>query len=89
MHTFKVVKEPYGWAVCIDHGMSTPFWSRATAIQEADCLCSAIRGHGEAAEVVIEEIDSSDMLVTAAKVGARRLTMLLKSWPPAGNDCSI
>jgi len=55
MHTFKVVKEPHGWAVRLGHGMTTPFWSRAVAIQEANCLCDALRRHGEVAEVVIEE----------------------------------
>lgn len=63
MHTFKVVKQPYGWAVRMNHGMSTPFWSRASAIQEANCLCSTIRSHGEATEVVIEEIDFADIPV--------------------------
>jgi hypothetical protein len=78
MHTFKVVKEAYGWAVRTDCGMSTPFWSRAIAIQEANALCAALRTHGEAAEVVVEAADPADTpVVAAARIGARRMAMLL------------
>ena len=63
MHTFKVVKEPCGWAVRLGYGMSTPFWSRAAAIQEANRLCDALRSHGEAAEVVIEQIDPAEAVL--------------------------
>jgi len=72
MHTFKVVKEPCGWAVRLGHGMSSPFWSRAVAIQEANCLCDALRSHGEAAEVVIEEIDFNEDTHLKSSVRTRR-----------------
>lgn len=72
MHTFKVVKEPCGWAVRLGHGMSSPFRSRAVAIQEANCLCDALRSHGEAAEVVIEEIDSAEAAPLKSSRPARR-----------------
>ena len=72
MHTFKVVKEQHGWAVRLGHGMSTPFWSRVVAIQEANCLCEALRSHGEAAEVVIEEIDPTEAVLLKGSRPARR-----------------
>lgn len=55
MITFKVVKQEYGWAVQTGAQMTTPFWSRALAIREAEALANAIRRHGVCAEVVIEE----------------------------------
>lgn len=55
MHTFKVVKERFGWAVHLGDGMSTPFWSLALAIREANLLCEALRRHGVAAEVTMDE----------------------------------
>ena len=55
MHTFKVVKEQYGWAVRLGDGMCTPFWSRAQAIREANRLCDALRMHGVSAQVVVAE----------------------------------
>ena len=54
VHTFKVVKEPFGWAVRVGQGMSAPYWSRELAVCEAERLCDALRRHGEAAEVMIE-----------------------------------
>lgn len=54
MHTFKVVKEPHGWAVRLDPGMCTPFWSQALAVREAEQLCRSLRAHGVAAEVVVQ-----------------------------------
>jgi hypothetical protein len=79
MHTFRVVKEPHGWAVRLDSGMSTPFWSRALAIQEANCLCDTLRSHGETAEVVIDEIDPGKTPRGSQKFSAARLASLLKS----------
>jgi hypothetical protein len=55
MQTFKVVKERFGWAVRFGRGMSTPFWSQASAVREANCLCEALRRHGVVAEVIMEE----------------------------------
>ena len=55
MHTFKVVKEPFGWAVRLGEVMSTPFWSRELAVREANCLCEALRRHGQPAQVVVEQ----------------------------------
>ena len=55
MQTFRVVKEQNGWAVRLGRGMSTTFRTQALAIREALQLCASLRGHGVAAEVVIEE----------------------------------
>lgn len=54
MHTFKVVKEQHGWAVRLDPGMCTPFWSEVLAIREAERLCRSLRAHGVAAEVAVQ-----------------------------------
>jgi hypothetical protein len=54
MIIFDVVKEEHGWAVKMGQRMTTPFWSRAVAITEANCLAAAIRRHGALTEVVIE-----------------------------------
>ena len=54
MIIFSVVKETHGWAVRMGERMTTPFWSRDLAIQEAHCLADAIRSHGEVAKVVVE-----------------------------------
>ena len=60
MITFKVVKEQHGWAIRMGEGVTTPFWSRDSAIREAHCLAAAIRCHGERTEVIIEGTDQSD-----------------------------
>jgi hypothetical protein len=54
MITFSVVKEQHGWAVRMGAAMTTPFWSRALAIREANCLAESIRRHGQIAHVIIE-----------------------------------
>jgi hypothetical protein len=64
MHTFKVVKEPHGWAVRLGCAMTTPFRSRTLAIEEARSLCDALRRHGEIAEVVVE-IDETEKSLPA------------------------
>ncbi|MDP1736512.1 MAG: hypothetical protein Q8L23_03625 [Caulobacter sp.] len=56
MISFRVVKEPYGWAVRVGQGMMTPFRSRVTAINHANGFAETLRRHGETAEVVLEEI---------------------------------
>jgi hypothetical protein len=50
-------------------------------IQEANCLCDALRSHGEAAEVVIEEIDTAKASRVPYKFNAARLALLLKKHP--------
>jgi len=60
MHMFRVVKEPNGWAIRLNSGMMTPFWSRDLAVQEANCLCDALRGHGVGAKVVVEGVDPGE-----------------------------
>jgi hypothetical protein len=54
MHSFKVVRDRFGWAVRLGP-MTTPFWSLAAAVREANALCAGLRMHGVAAEVVIED----------------------------------
>ena len=60
MITFKVVKEQHGWAIRMGEGVTTPFWSRDSAVREAHCLAGAIRCHGERTEVIIEGTDQCD-----------------------------
>lgn len=55
MITFNVVKETHGWAIRTGAGMMTPFWSRESAVREANCLARAVGCHGEQTEVVIDE----------------------------------
>lgn len=52
--SFRVVKEPYGWAVRLGEGMMTPFRSQMHAIEHAYGIAEALRRRGERAEVVIE-----------------------------------
>ena len=61
MIIFDVVKEQHGWAVRTGERMKTLFWSRDSAIREANCLAAAIRCHGECAEVIVEGDDSNEM----------------------------
>jgi hypothetical protein len=53
--SFRIVKEPYGWAVRNGHGMMTPFRSRALALEHANGIAEALRQRGEAAQVILEE----------------------------------
>jgi hypothetical protein len=76
--TFNVVKEQHGWAIRMGECMTTPFWSRVLAIQEANCLADAIRGHGECAEVVVEGADPNDPPKTSKGVSSSRLAVLLR-----------
>ena len=54
MICFRVVKEPYGWAVRMGQGMMTPFRFRHHASEHATGFAEALRRRGERAEVVIE-----------------------------------
>ena len=54
MICFRVVKEPYGWAVRMGEGMMTPFRSRRHAIEHANGFAEALQQRGERAQVVIE-----------------------------------
>ena len=54
MIIFNVVKEQHGWAVRMADHMTTPFWTRESAILEANSLAKAIRCHGACTEVNIE-----------------------------------
>ncbi len=53
---FKVVKEAYGWAVRLDDGMMSPFWSKELAVEHANCCAGMLRQYGEQAHVIVEEI---------------------------------
>lgn len=59
--SFRVVKEPYGWAVRLGDGMMTPFRSQVLALQHAHGIADALRRRGEFAEVVVEEVCLSDL----------------------------
>jgi hypothetical protein len=52
---FRVVKEPYGWAVRMGDGVMTPFRSRGLAVRHARDFVDALRRRGESAEILIEE----------------------------------
>jgi hypothetical protein len=54
MICFRVVKEPYGWAVRMGQGMMTPFRCRRRAIEHANGFAEALRQRGEQAQVVVE-----------------------------------
>ena len=56
--SFRVVKEPYGWAVRMGHGMMTPFRTRASAIEHATGCAANLRECGQPAEVILEECRS-------------------------------
>lgn len=53
--SFRVVKEPYGWAVRMGEGMMTPFRSKILAVRHANGFADALRRCGEPVEVVVEE----------------------------------
>lgn len=53
--SFRVVKEPYGWAVRMGDGMMTPFRSKVLAVRHANAFADALRGCGEPVEVVVAE----------------------------------
>lgn len=53
--SFRVVKEPYGWAVRVGEGMMTPFRSKVLAVRHANGFADALRRCGEPVEVVVEE----------------------------------
>ena len=78
MITFNVVKEQHGWAVRMGERMTTPFWSRDLAIQEANCLADAIRCHGECAEVIVEGADPNDRPKMIKGLGSSQLDPLLR-----------
>jgi len=53
--SFRVVKEPYGWAVRMGEGMMTPFRSKVLAVRHANGFADALRRCGEPVEVVVVE----------------------------------
>ena len=73
MITFDVVKEQHGWAVRMGECMKTLFWSRDSAIREANCLAAAIRCHGECAEVIVEGADPNELLKRVKESRSTRL----------------
>ena len=75
MICFQVVKEPYGWAVRMNEGVMTPFQSRRSAIEHANGFADALRGRGENAEVVIEDVSMCERM--ADRRARRRLLPLL------------
>jgi hypothetical protein len=68
MQTFRVVKERHGWAVRLGDMMSTHFWTRALAINEAQHLCDSLRRHGVAAEVSVDDLAPSEFSDKASGV---------------------
>ena len=81
MVTFNVVKEQHGWTIRIGERMTTPYWSKDLAIQEADCLADAIRCHGECAEVTIDGADPNEQpKMIKGSSSSRRDAVLRGRW---------
>ena len=78
MITFDVVKEQHGWAIRMGERMKTLFWSRNSAIREANCLADAIRCHGECAEVIVEGADPHELPKRAKGSISARLDVLVQ-----------
>ena len=58
--TYRVVKEPYGWAVRRRNGLMTPFRSQKLALAHARNLAATERALGRIAMVVIEQAWPTD-----------------------------
>lgn len=58
--TYRVVKEPYGWAVRMPKGQMTPFRSQKRATDHARGLAGAQRALGRPAMVVIDQAWPTD-----------------------------
>lgn len=58
--TYRVVKEPYGWAVRMQNGLMTPFRSQKRATDHARGLADLERALGRAAVVVIDQAWPTD-----------------------------
>ena len=82
IHTFKVVKEPYGWAVRLGPCMSTPFRTRAGAISEAEQMCASLRAHGQLAEVVVEGLEAGETPRPPDRLASARFAELLRRAQP-------
>ncbi len=54
MIMFRIVKEPYGWAVRRDEQMMMPAACRSVAIEEAERMVAALRRHGQPAQLWFE-----------------------------------
>lgn len=65
--SFRVVKEPYGWAVRMGDGMMTPFRSKVLAVRHANGFAAALRRCGEPVEVVVEERPAEDRFLPRAR----------------------
>lgn len=76
MITFNVVKEPHGWAIRMGERMTTPFWSKDLAVQEANSLAHAIRCHGERTQVIIQDADLNEALAIVPLAVSRGLGTL-------------
>lgn len=53
--SFRVVKEPYGWAVRLGDGLMTPFPSEASALDHANGCAEALRRQGVRVEVLLQK----------------------------------
>jgi hypothetical protein len=85
-HTLRVVRDPFGWTVCLGAGMTSPFRTRAGAIREAECLCQQLRAHGETAEILIEEAAGTGSPGADDAHAANRLEQLLRDIGSRGDD---
>jgi len=78
MHTLRVVKEPFGWAVLLGPAMKSPFRTHAQAVREAECLCNELRRHGEPVEIFIESSADAAGPESAESLSSARLAELLR-----------
>jgi len=56
MRTFRVVQEPYGWALRLEERTTGLFRSRLQAVERAYWLCSQLQLHGEPVRVLVDGV---------------------------------
>jgi hypothetical protein len=78
MIIFSVVRDDSGWAIRTGAGMTTPFRSRDSAINEARCLAEAIRRHGQCVEVIIESGNPCNLDDIRSKFPAKAPRIMLR-----------
>ena len=72
MITFEIVKEPYGWAVRRDDCMMMPAWCEAVAVEEAQRMVSALRRHGQQAQLTIATVPAKLTILLGRLVATTR-----------------
>ena len=52
-HILRVIQEPFGWTVCLEGGVTSPYRTRVQAVLGAERMCRELRRHGESAEIIL------------------------------------